>query len=80
MLREIVVRTTLGVDTPVATAYEVAARIPEAIFFILAGGAIGAAFIPTFTAYFERDDSAGGAQHVLVCDFWWRCDSFRVVR
>lgn len=60
LLREIVVRTTLGIKTPEATAFEIAARFPEAIFFILAGGAIGAAFIPTFTAYFERDDEAGG--------------------
>ncbi|MBX3056031.1 MAG: murein biosynthesis integral membrane protein MurJ [Anaerolineae bacterium] len=60
LLREVVVRALLGIDTPVATAFEIANRFPEAIFLILAGGAIGAAFIPTFTAYFERDDAPGG--------------------
>lgn len=60
LLREIVVRQYLGVTTLEATAYDVAARFPEAIFLIIAGGAIGAAFIPTFTAYFARDDEAGG--------------------
>lgn len=60
LLREVVVRALLGIDTPEATAFEIANRFPEAIFLILAGGAIGAAFIPTFTAYFERDDAPGG--------------------
>ncbi|MBE7528790.1 MAG: hypothetical protein HS099_03530 [Ardenticatenaceae bacterium] len=60
LLREVVVRALLGIDTPAATAFEIANRFPEAIFLILAGGAIGAAFIPTFTAYFERDDAPGG--------------------
>jgi putative peptidoglycan lipid II flippase len=60
LLREIVVRQYLGVTTPEATAFEIAGRFPEAIFLIVAGGAIGSAFIPTFTAYFSRDDEAGG--------------------
>lgn len=60
LLREVIVRATLGIDTPQATAFEIANRFPESIFLILAGGAIGAAFIPTFTAYFERDDASGG--------------------
>jgi putative peptidoglycan lipid II flippase len=57
--REIVVRQYLGVATVEATAFDVASRFPEAIFLIVAGGAIGSAFIPTFTAYFARDDEAG---------------------
>jgi putative peptidoglycan lipid II flippase len=60
LLREVIVRALLGIDTPQATAFEIANRFPESIFLILAGGAIGAAFIPTFTAYFERDDAGGG--------------------
>jgi putative peptidoglycan lipid II flippase len=60
LAREIVVRQYLGVATLEATALDVAARFPEAIFLIVAGGAIGSAFIPTFTAYFSRDDEAGG--------------------
>ena len=58
--REIVVRQYLGVTTLEATAFDIAGRFPEAIFLIVAGGAIGSAFIPTFTAYFSRDDEAGG--------------------
>ncbi len=60
LVREIVVRQYLGVTTLEATAFEVASRFPESIFLIIAGGAIGSAFIPTFTAYFSRDDEAGG--------------------
>ena len=60
LVREMVVRQYLGVTTLEATAFDIAARFPEAIFLIVAGGAIGSAFIPTFTAYFSRDDESGG--------------------
>jgi putative peptidoglycan lipid II flippase len=59
LVREIVIRAMLGVTTIDATAFDIAKAIPEAIFLIIAGGAIGSAFIPTFTAYFERDDEPG---------------------
>ncbi len=59
LVREIVTRAMLGVTTIDATAFDIAKTIPEAIFLIVAGGAIGSAFIPTFTAYFERDDETG---------------------
>ena len=38
-------------------AYVAALRIPGAIFFIVAGGALGSAFIPLFTARLARDQS-----------------------
>ena len=60
LVREVFIRSALGVDTLQAEAYEIASRFPESIFLIVAGGAIGAAFIPTFTAYFEKDDAKGG--------------------
>ncbi len=60
LIREIVIRANLGITTLPAEAYEIAARFPETIFLIIAGGAIGSAFIPTFAAYFEQDDSEGG--------------------
>ncbi len=59
LVREIVVRQYLGVTTLEATAFDIASRFPEAIFLIVAGGAIGSAFIPTFSAYLSRDDEAG---------------------
>src|SRR5690606_21743032 len=60
LAREVVVRQYLGVTTLEATAFDIASRFPEAIFLIVAGGAIGSAFIPTFTAYFAREDETGG--------------------
>ena len=39
-------------------AYVAAQRIPEAIFLVVAGGALGSAFIPLFTARLERDETA----------------------
>ncbi|MCP4419839.1 MAG: murein biosynthesis integral membrane protein MurJ [Chloroflexi bacterium] len=60
LVREVVIRANLGIITLPAEAYEIAVRFPEAIFLIIAGGAIGSAFIPTFAAYFEQDDSVGG--------------------
>ena len=59
LVREIVVRQYLGVTTLEATAFDIASRFPEAIFLIVAGGAIGSAFIPTFSAYLSRDDETG---------------------
>ena len=60
LVREIVIRANLGIITVPAEAFEIASRFPETIFLIIAGGAIGSAFIPTFATYFEQDDSAGG--------------------
>lgn len=60
LAREIIAKYYLGVTTLEATAYDAASRFPEAIFLIIAGGAIGSAFIPTFSAYFARDDEEGG--------------------
>lgn len=60
LVREVFVRSSLGIGTLEAEAFEIASRFPESIFLVVAGGAIGAAFIPTFTAYFEEEDEAGG--------------------
>ncbi len=39
-------------------AYVAAQRIPEAIFFVVAGGALGSAFIPMFTGRLARGETA----------------------
>ncbi len=59
-VRGAVILAIYGVDSLAVNAYEIASRFPDAIFFIIAGGAIGSAFIPTFAAYFVEDDEAGG--------------------
>ena len=60
LVRELITLNFLGTETAAANAYFVANQFPDAIFFVIAGGAIGSAFIPTFAAYFANDDEAGG--------------------
>ena len=40
-------------------AFIAALTIPDLVFQILAGGAVGSAFIPVFMGYFSRDDHEG---------------------
>jgi putative peptidoglycan lipid II flippase len=60
IVREMVITANFGIDSLEAEAYAIAIRFPDTIFYILAGGALGSAFIPTFAAYFVREDAAGG--------------------
>lgn len=60
LLRELITLSFLGTDSVAAQAYAVANQFPDAIFFVIAGGAMGSAFIPTFTAYFANQDEVGG--------------------
>lgn len=60
LVRDAVIGYYFGAASIEANAYRIATRLPETIFFIIAGGALGSAFIPTFAAYFTRDDSQGG--------------------
>jgi len=41
-------------------AYLAAVRIPDILFTLIAGGALGSAFIPTFAGHFAQDDAVGG--------------------
>ena len=40
-------------------AYQAAFRIPDLLFELVAGGALGSAFIPTFAGYLAREDERG---------------------
>lgn len=60
LARVAVIANYYGATSAEVNAYQIANRIPETIFFIVAGGALGSAFIPTFAAYFARDDARGG--------------------
>lgn len=58
--REIVFNNYYAVDSTAATAFATVSWIPELIFNVIAGGALGSAFIPIFAAYFVRRDARGG--------------------
>jgi putative peptidoglycan lipid II flippase len=60
LVRDAVINFYFDIDSLEANAYFIANRFPETIFLIVAGGALGSAFIPIFSAYFVKDDSAGG--------------------
>jgi putative peptidoglycan lipid II flippase len=87
--RDMVTKYYLAVVTLEASAFDAASQFPETIFLIIAGGAIGSAFIPTFAAYFAQDNAAGGwrlfsaivnmvtAVMVMVCGlFIWLAPQF----
>ncbi len=45
-------------NTTHTDAYWAAFMVPDLLYYMLAGGAVGAALIPVFTAYLRRDDEA----------------------
>lgn len=58
LARQMVISALFGTSGAL-DAYMAASRIPEMIFMIIAGGALGSAFIPTFADYLTQDDHAG---------------------
>ncbi len=50
LVREMVIARQFGTSLELA-AYLAAFRVPDFIFYLIAGGALGSAFIPTFTEY-----------------------------
>lgn len=61
LLREIIIGTRFGTSAEL-DAYLAAFRIPDLIFQLVAGGALGSAFIPTFAGYWARGDKPGAWQ------------------
>lgn len=62
LVRDAVFNYYFGVDSLQAEAYSIVSPTPELIFTVIAGGALGSAFIPTFAAYFAREDEKGAWQ------------------
>jgi putative peptidoglycan lipid II flippase len=58
LLREMVVAAQFGAGAEL-DAYLAAFRAPDLLFQLMAGGALGSAFIPTFAGYWSRGDPAG---------------------
>lgn len=61
LLREAVVAARLGTGAEL-DAYLAAFRVPDLIFYLVAGGALASAFIPTFTARLAQEDDPTHAQ------------------
>jgi putative peptidoglycan lipid II flippase len=57
LLRESIFASRFSTGADMA-AYKLAYSIPDLIYVVVVGGALGAAFIPVFTAYLARKDDA----------------------
>jgi putative peptidoglycan lipid II flippase len=59
LVRDMIIARQFGTSQELG-AYLAAFRIPDLIFYLIAGGALGSAFIPTFASYLAkgREDSA----------------------
>ncbi len=58
LLREIVIAGQFGTSAQM-DAYLAAFRLPDLLFYLVAGGALGSAFLPVFSGYLSRDDMPG---------------------
>ena len=58
LLREIVIAGQFGTSAQM-DAYLAAFRLPDFLFYLVAGGALGSAFIPVFSDYLTREDMSG---------------------
>jgi len=58
LLREMVIARQFGTSSEL-DAYLAAFRLPDLFFALMAGGALGSAFIPVFASYLAHDDEPG---------------------
>jgi putative peptidoglycan lipid II flippase len=58
LLREVIIARQFGTSAEL-DAYLVAFRLPDFLFYVVAGGALGSAFIPIFTGYLTRQNRVG---------------------
>jgi putative peptidoglycan lipid II flippase len=58
LVREVVIAAQFGAGSEL-DAYLAAFRVPDLLFQLVAGGALGSAFIPTFASYWAHDDQVG---------------------
>ena len=67
ILRDTAMTTKFGIGAH-TDAYRLAFAIPDAIFFLIAGGALSTAFIPIFSSFLhtEREDDAWELFNVVV--------------
>jgi putative peptidoglycan lipid II flippase len=58
LVREVVIAAQFGASAAL-DAYLAAFRAPDLFFQLVAGGALGSAFVPTFATYWSREDRTG---------------------
>ncbi len=58
LVRQVVIAAAFGAGREL-DAFYAALRVPETLFVLVAGGALGSAFIPVFQRFLAKDDFAG---------------------
>lgn len=58
LVRQMILSSTFGADRDL-DAFYAALRLPETLFALIAGGALGSAFIPVFSGFLNRDEFDG---------------------
>ncbi|KAA3645462.1 MAG: murein biosynthesis integral membrane protein MurJ [Chloroflexi bacterium] len=58
LLRQVLITRAFGTGAEL-DAFYAAQRLPDILFMLVAGGALASAFIPTFTAFLEKEDRSG---------------------
>lgn len=58
LVRQMILASTFGADQEL-DAFYAALRVPETLFTLIAGGALGSAFIPVFSGFLSRDEFDG---------------------
>lgn len=69
LLREVVVARQFGTSADM-DAYVAAFSLPDFLFYVVAGGALGSAFIPVFAGYLTREDMPGAWQLASAVINW----------
>src|SRR5689334_14953072 len=65
LLREVAIGNQFGTSAEY-DAYLAAFRVPDILFQLIAGGALGSAFIPTFTQYLAKGGVDASQDHALA--------------
>ncbi|MCD4686918.1 MAG: hypothetical protein K8S97_13385, partial [Anaerolineae bacterium] len=61
IVRQAAINSAFGAGAKL-DAFMAAQRVPETLFVLVAGGALGSAFIPVFARFLSNDDAEGAQQ------------------
>ncbi|WP_297081447.1 murein biosynthesis integral membrane protein MurJ [uncultured Demequina sp.] len=66
LVRNAALVAAIGVNAPAANAYDIANKLPNAMFAILAAGVLNAALVPQIVKAFQRKDGARTVDRILT--------------
>ncbi len=69
LVRDVVIASQFG-TSPQYDAYLAAFKLPDFLFNVISGGALGSAFLPVFAGYLTKDDERGAWELVSAVLNW----------